>query len=214
MITVRTTLSVVGAAAAVSLGELSAAHASDNVISAIVICKAIAGDQQRLKCLDEAVASVGAPTPTAETLRQREQALARRELELNRREADLKTKSESRKTRSRSSGSRDRRRMSTRFTTAAASLPRQNVERGTDGAVEAITANVRTWSLDGRGQITVVLDNGQAWRQSDTSALHLSDNTKKLHRVRISRSALGGFTMTVDGKNKAYKVRRVGPSAG
>lgn len=220
---IRKTLGVVGAAMAVSFGALSAAHASESVISAIAACKAIADDRQRLQCLDAAVAAVEAATTApdesdqrslARIQKEREEELARREGDLKRREAVLETRSESAENAVSLFGVTLSSPRIDSFTTAAASLPRENVERATDGAVEAITANVRKWSYDSRGQITVVLDNGQVWRQADSSEIYLATDLKKPHRVRIFRGTLGGFTMTVDDKNKGHKMRRIGPAAG
>jgi hypothetical protein len=215
MKTMLTTSRVACAALALSIGGVAAGHAAEGVLSKIAACKAIADDRQRLQCLDEAIADVevAKAAPAAKSVMEREQELAQREGDLKRREAVLQAKSEAvEKSGSLfgitfSSGGADS------FTTAAAGMPQQQVERGSDGDVEAISATVRTWSYDGQGQITIVLDNGQTWRQADSSEIHLAPRSKP-HRVRISRAMLGSFTMTIDDRNKGYKVRRVKPTAG
>ena len=210
--TVGTTLGFVGAAVAVSLGVQSVARASDNVPPAIAACKAIVDDRQRLQCLDDAIAGVAQPAGGTDQTRERE--LAQRELELKRREAELQAKSEA----AEKSGSLFGIRLSPSkpdsLATAAAGLVPHNVERGSDGVVDAITASVRKWTYDASGRITMVLENGQVWRQTDTAEVYLAPNWKKPHRVRISRALLGNFAMTVDGKNKSYSVRRIEPGAG
>jgi hypothetical protein len=204
-------------------GGLSAAQASDSLLSAIASCKWIADDRQRLQCLDAAVATIDAAATNVDDSKGpalangvdgRERELARWEGDLRHREAALHAKSEAFNNSvslfgiTLSSGGPDS------FTTAAAGLREQDVERRTDGFVEAISANIRAWSYNSRGQVTVVLDNGQVWRQADVAELHLATGWTKPHRVRISRAALGSFKMTVDGNNQGYKVRRVGPAKG
>lgn len=176
------TLCVVGAATAVSFGALCAANASESVISAIVACKAIADDRQRLGCLDAVGASL-------EKGGSEENSVSLFGITASPAKADS-------------------------FTTGAAGMSQQNVERGTDGVVEAITANVRKWSHDSRGQITIVLDNGQVWRQADSSEIHLATDPKTPQSVRISRGVIGGFVMTIGNKARGHKVRRVAQAAG
>lgn len=210
-------MGAVGAAIAV-VGGLSAAHASDGLLSAVVGCKAVADDRQRLQCLDAALATIDTPTANVDRAKQhnlaqdvdeRERELAQREGDLKHREAALNAKSEAVNNSvslfgvALSSGGVDS------FTTGAAGLRKEDVERDTDGVVDAISANIREWSYNSRGQATLVLDNGQVWRQTDAIGLHLSTGRSKPRRVRISRAALGSFKMTVDGVNQGYKVRRV-----
>jgi hypothetical protein len=135
-------------------------------------------------------------------------------LELKRREAELQAKSEASEKSGLLFGMRPSSSKLDSLTTAAAGLIPHNVERGSDGLVEAITAAVRKWTYDASGRITMILENGQVWRQTDTAEVYLASNRKKPHRVRISRALLGNFTMTVDGKNKTYTVRRIEPGTG
>jgi hypothetical protein len=97
---------------------------------------------------------------------------------------------------------------------SAANLPAKDIERDDDGDVEAIASAVRKWSYDASGRITVELENGQVWRQVDDAQVHLAKGVKTPHRVRIARASFGSFTMTVNGLNKGYKVRRFRPAAG
>ena len=185
-----------------------AAHASDETVSAMLSCKAVADDRERLQCLDAALATVK-PVAGPVTRPATQASLEERERELARREARLNAKSETVNNAASlfgvtsSSGGADS------FTVAVARLAEQDVVRDTDGVVEAMSANIREWSHNSRGQISVVLDNGQVWRQTDNVGLHLSTGRMKPHRVRIARSVFGSFTMTVDGNNQGYKVRRV-----
>lgn len=97
---------------------------------------------------------------------------------------------------------------------SAANLPAKDVERDDDGDVEAIASVVRKWSHDPSGRITVELENGQVWRQVDNMEVHLAESPRTPHRVRIARASFGSFTMTVNGLNRGYKVRRFRPAAG
>lgn len=194
-------------------GHLNAAQASEGVTSAVLACKALADDRARLQCLDAVLATIaaGAEETTRSTPAK---SLADRERDVARREAELNAKSEA--VERAASILREARRVGPAdpLVLTAVGLPGDDIERDDNGAVDAITASIRSWSYSGRGQITVVLDNGQVWHQTDAIPLHLASGRSKPHRVRISRAALGSFKMTVNGDNQAYKVRRLGPSKG
>ena len=206
------TAGVIGAAMAVH-GALAPVLASDGVVAELVGCKAVADDRERLRCLDAVLAAIGQMT-SAQARSESVESLERRERDLARRELELNARSEAVHNAASSFGSTPPSGDVDSFTTAAAGLPQHEVERDTDGVVEAISANIREWSYNGRGQVIVMLENGQVWRQTDNVGLHLSAGRTKPHRVRIARAALGSFTMTVDGNNQGYKVRRVNPAKG
>jgi hypothetical protein len=204
---------VLGVAIA-ACGHLTAAQASQGVTSAVLACKAIADDRARLQCLDAVLAEIAAAADEAAARSASPKSLVDRERDVARREAELNAKSEavaeaaSLLRKARLPASVDE------LALTAIGLPREDVERGDDGSVDAVTANIRSWSYTGRGQIIVLLDNGQVWRQTDAIPLQLANGRSKPHRARISRAAFGSFKMTVNGHNQAYKVRRLEPPRG
>jgi hypothetical protein len=194
-------------------GQLTAAQAAESVTSAVLACKALVDDRARLQCLDAVLATIAVGAEGAvrsappKSLADREREMARREAELNaKNEAVEKAASLLREMRLPASVDE--------LALTAIGLPREDVERGDDGSVDAVTANIRSWSYTGRGQIIVLLDNGQVWRQTDAIPLQLANGRSKPHRARISRAAFGSFKMTVNGHNRAYKVRRLEPPRG
>lgn len=58
-----------------------------------------------------------------------------------------------------------------------------------------------------RGNATFTLANGQAWQQTDTSALYAS--TLINPKVRITHSNLSGWKLQVEGYNSLVRVRRI-----
>ncbi|MCK0071154.1 hypothetical protein [Kordiimonas laminariae] len=56
----------------------------------------------------------------------------------------------------------------------------------------------------GRG-VLFLLDNGQTWEQIDGPDIR---SLKKGKKVTIKRSPFGAYTMTVEGKSRAYPVKR------
>lgn len=187
---------------AAALGAHSPAIASEGALSSIKACRTIADDRERLECLDRAAAGVEAASEL-------DSELARREQEIKQREALLKAKNEAAESTGSLFGITFSLPKADAFNALAAGLPARNVERGADGVAEAITANIRRWSYDSDGHITIVLDNGQVWGQADSSEVHLAPGRTKPYRVRISRAALGSFMMTIEEKNKGYKMRRL-----
>ena len=73
-----------------------------------------------------------------------------------------------------------------------------------------VSSPMASYSFDRYGQFTVVLANGQTWRQlsGDTSTAHWTKPAPG-YTVRISRGALRSFNLTVRGVSAEYKVERI-----
>jgi hypothetical protein len=70
-----------------------------------------------------------------------------------------------------------------------------------------LRSQIKSYSFSQMGMFTMVLDNGQVWRQlsGDTNYVgHLSTNEV----VTISRGAFGSYNMRVDRRPEYFKVRR------
>ena len=57
------------------------------------------------------------------------------------------------------------------------------------------------------GRIVLTLENGQVWRL--TEAGELNAPKRPPYSVKIRTAAMGSFILTVEGRNKGYRVRRV-----
>jgi hypothetical protein len=90
-----------------------------------------------------------------------------------------------------------------------AAAKKENVERDDDGDVEALTSRILDYSMTGDRMVMVVLANGQVWRQVSGRQLFLKDGDDAENTARISRTVLGGFSMTVNGRNDVAIVKRV-----
>jgi hypothetical protein len=83
------------------------------------------------------------------------------------------------------------------------------VERDSDGEVDAISAPVKEWQKSVTGQVILVLENGQVWRQTDAETVPLKEGDGAQNTVRISKGLLGSFLMTVNNSARSIKVRRI-----
>ncbi|MCZ8281974.1 MAG: hypothetical protein O9286_06990 [Aquidulcibacter sp.] len=57
------------------------------------------------------------------------------------------------------------------------------------------------------GRVVLTLENGQVWRL--TEAGELNAPSRPPYKVKIRTAAMGSFILTVEGRNKGYRVRRV-----
>lgn len=57
------------------------------------------------------------------------------------------------------------------------------------------------------GRVVITLENGQIWRL--TEAGELNAPKRPPYKVNIRTAAMGSFILTVEGRNKGYRVRRV-----
>jgi hypothetical protein len=171
---------------------------------------------KELELANQAKAAKAGATPApsvaagegAAGLAQREAAVAQREAELQAREAKL------------AAGARSAEEEATLFgipipftkkdsLNQLAELPNQMVEKDDDGIVDAITVAVREFSYDASERLTLVLDNGQVWRQIEGDRINLKSEPETPHKVRISRGAMGSFNLKVNDVNRTVKVRRI-----
>jgi hypothetical protein len=83
---------------------------------------------------------------------------------------------------------------------------RKSVQEATDTEeVDEIAARISKIRKSGSGYLVITLDNGQVWKQTDSSRLRLSDNDV----VTIHRAALGSFMLRkADGKT-TMRVKRI-----
>jgi hypothetical protein len=57
------------------------------------------------------------------------------------------------------------------------------------------------------GRVVLTLENGQVWRL--TEAGELNAPSRPPFKVKIRTAAMGSFILSVEGRNKGYRVRRV-----
>lgn len=74
---------------------------------------------------------------------------------------------------------------------------------------DRFTAEITDFQKDARGHFTVVLQNGQMWRQAagDTGVAQLRSG--RTHQAIISRGALGSYDLRFDSQNGTFKVQRL-----
>lgn len=73
-----------------------------------------------------------------------------------------------------------------------------------------VLSRMASYSFNRYGLFTVVLANGQTWRQlsGDTSAAHWTKPAPN-YTVQITRGALRSFNLKVKGISNEYKVERI-----
>jgi len=72
-----------------------------------------------------------------------------------------------------------------------------------------IDARVVAATADPAGLLTVQLDNGQSWQQTDMSGVPLRANWVERQPVEITRSGFGGYRMRFPDKDRQLPVRRL-----
>lgn len=77
-----------------------------------------------------------------------------------------------------------------------------------EAAITEITAGLTEVARNGSGYDVYVLDNGQVWRQTESTGLALPRNTAGL-KVTIKEGLLGSYILNRTGSNKSVKVKRV-----
>jgi hypothetical protein len=92
---------------------------------------------------------------------------------------------------------------------SAASISRGET-RATRNAAFPLSSRMTSYSFNNYGLFTVVLANGQTWRQlsGDTSAAHWSRPAPS-YTVQITRGALRSFNLKVKGISAEFKVERI-----
>jgi hypothetical protein len=80
-------------------------------------------------------------------------------------------------------------------------------------AAAAVEADIEEQSFtvastrESAGRVVLTLENGQVWRL--TEAGELNAPSRPPYKVKIRTAAMGSFILTVEGRNKGYRVRRV-----
>jgi len=74
----------------------------------------------------------------------------------------------------------------------------------------SVTGRMASYTFDEKGIFTVVLSNGEVWRQlsGDTSFAHWKEPAEK-YSVRISRGPLGSYNLEVHDNTGMFKVHRL-----
>lgn len=81
-------------------------------------------------------------------------------------------------------------------------LERQKALENVNDKLTSAVANVMA---DPYGKLTVTLNNGQVWKQSDSTRIKLDSGDT----VTVERAALGSFMLSKEGQNKRIRVKRV-----
>jgi hypothetical protein len=90
---------------------------------------------------------------------------------------------------------------STPSAAASAAVPARDEED------EAQNFSVARIANGGNGRVMIYLDNGNVWQTVDAGELNAPRQMP--FNVRIRTAAMGSFMMTIEGRNKGYRVRRV-----
>lgn len=82
--------------------------------------------------------------------------------------------------------------------------------RGSDSKIKRISATVEGFSINDMGKFTVVLDNGQIWRQlnDDVGDAKFKDNLAS-NRVIISHGFWDSYNLKLNSANAEFRVERV-----
>lgn len=169
--------------AAALIASMPAAIAQDNQpisTQAVYDCAVIEADAERLACYDSAVGRLKAAEESGEVT-----TISRAEVETVQREA---------------------------FGFSLPSLPRLAMPRlgsGADksAAVTEITSAVNSIRSSKINGLTITLENGQVWRQTDGKRVTYSKR-KGVDEAVIRQAAFGSFMMKLDG-GVAFRVKRV-----
>lgn len=168
---------------ALILGTSAAVAQDDQPIStqAVYDCAALSDDTERLACYDNAVGRLKAAEESGEVT-----TISRSEVETVQREA---------------------------FGFSLPSLPRLAMPRlgssgDADGAtVTEITSGVKSIRSSKVSGLTITLENGQIWRQTDNRRVNYSKR-KGVDQAVVKQAAFGSFMMKLDG-GVAFRVKRI-----
>ena len=82
--------------------------------------------------------------------------------------------------------------------------------RAAEKELQELGDKVSEVRLDYNGRAIVTLENGQVWRQIQSSSRPiLSVEIDRIETATIKRAALGSYRMTVEPLGRSFKVRRV-----
>jgi hypothetical protein len=82
--------------------------------------------------------------------------------------------------------------------------------RGSDSKIKRISATIEGFSINDMGKFTMVLDNGQIWRQlnDDVGTAKFKDNLAS-NRVIISHGFWDSYNLKLNSTNAEFRVERV-----
>ena len=165
--------------AALLLTPVAFGQTEDPVSTQVVYdCASIADDTERLACYDNAVGRLKAAEDAGEVT-----TISRAEVETVQREA---------------------------FGFSLPSLPRIAMPKlggDDDGEIKEITFGVDSIRESRVNGLTVTLENGQIWQQTDSRSVTYSKR-KGVEEATIKQAAFGSFMMKLDG-GTAFRVKRV-----
>lgn len=72
-----------------------------------------------------------------------------------------------------------------------------------------LVASVVRYDLSARGRFTVVLDNGEIWRQLDSDDGVAQFNQRRKNVVQISKGFWGSYDLRLNAANIVFKVARI-----
>jgi hypothetical protein len=79
-----------------------------------------------------------------------------------------------------------------------------------EAAIDSISAGVTKITLSPFGRFTLVLDNGQVWRQIEGDVERaMFRNPATENKVTIERGLIGSYNLTLNGNEKIFKVTRL-----
>ena len=144
-------------------------------------CTEITDDSERLACFDTAVSALKAAESSGEV-----QTVNRTELKAIERDA---------------------------FGFSMPSLPqlfrgRADSDKSADDELKEITVAIKEIKADRNDVLTIYLEDGQIWRQIDTTYI-TGSRIRKAETVTIKKAAFGSFLMKLDDSNTTFRVRRL-----
>ena len=190
-------LTAFGAAAGAQ--DRSSPVASPSPLTPLYACADMTDPAQRLACFDAAVAAVRAAENTSQIV-----TFDKQRIETVRREAFGFRMPSLPRIGMPSFGGRG---------TDAGSPGGANSRSGSTAPAMAVAEEIEEQSFAvarvtaSAGRAVLVLDNGQVWRLVDTDEINAPRQTP--FNVRIRTAAMGSFILTIEGRNKGYRVRRV-----
>lgn len=194
--------------ASLLIAPVSAATAAD-VLTPLRKCGVIAEDVARLACFDQALATIDAAA--AQALAQRRlEAEARAKLEAER-QAQEKLAAEQRARQEAAQRAADAEQAARRAEQAkrdafgAEQLPKGHQNPKPEEPQKELKGSITELLTDAFGNIVVVLDNGQVWRQTDSVSL---PPVRVGDAVLIQRGLLGSFRMTFVKQRRTVDVKR------
>jgi hypothetical protein len=172
----------------------ASAAAAQTSLDPFTRCAAIPTDAERLACYDAAVSALSAEQARIVAERQRLAAEAKAKAEAQARakaEADAKAQAEA-----------DAKARVAAF--GAESMPAAARAQDT-GELETLRVKVAEALMNPLGYVTLILDNGQIWRQSEAASL---PPIRPGDIVEIKRGMIGGFRLTFERQKRTIRVTR------